>query len=82
MSNEKRVRIPLENDTEFAVVDAEDYPRLSKYKWFAVLVMVSLTNSQYADARHMPMSWVYVSLPLAGLLMIFFVVERSLQPKR
>jgi len=46
------------------------------------LVMVSLTNSQYADATQMPMSWVYVSLPLSGLLMIFFVVERSLQPKR
>ena len=46
------------------------------------LVMVSLTNTQYADATHMPMSWVYVSLPLAGLLMIFFVVERSLIPKR
>ena len=38
MKRERRVRIPLENDPEFAIVDAEDYQRVSKYKWFAVMI--------------------------------------------
>lgn len=38
MKSKKGVRIPLENDTEFATVDAEDYQRVSKYKWIAVMI--------------------------------------------
>ena len=38
MERIKGFRIPLENDTEFAIVDAEEYPRVSKYKWFAVMI--------------------------------------------
>ena len=38
MKRESGVKIPLENDTEFAIVDAENYARVSKYKWFAVMI--------------------------------------------
>jgi len=38
VKRERRVRIPLENDPEFAIVDAEDSQRVSKYKWFAVMI--------------------------------------------
>ena len=40
------------------------------------IILVKLTNFQYATATQMPMSWVYVSLPVSGFLMIFFVIER------
>ena len=43
------------------------------------MILLPLTNYQYATATQIPMSWVYVSLPLSGLLMIFFVVDRVLQ---
>jgi TRAP-type transport system small permease protein len=44
------------------------------------MILLPLTNYQYATATQIPMSWVYISLPLSGCLMIFFVIERFLQP--
>ncbi len=38
MKREKGVRIPLENDADFAFVDAEDHERVSKYKWIAIMI--------------------------------------------
>ena len=42
-------------------------------------ILLPLTNYQYATATQIPMSWVYISLPLSGILMIFFVIEQSLK---
>jgi TRAP-type transport system small permease protein len=43
------------------------------------MILLPLTDYQYATATQIPMSWVYVSLPLSGFLMIFFVVDRFLK---
>jgi hypothetical protein len=32
------MRIPLVNDNESAIVNDEDYQRVNKYKWFAIMI--------------------------------------------
>ena len=51
MKRENGVRIPLENDTEFAIVDAGDYTRVSKYKWFAVMIDGKKHAATFIDGK-------------------------------
>lgn len=41
------------------------------------LIWLPITDHQLATATQVPMSWIYASLPMAGLLILLFVVEAA-----
>ena len=41
------------------------------------VIWLPITNHQLATATQVPMSWIYASLPLAGVLMILFALEAA-----